>query len=74
LTLSEGYFDTVPLVKMKDAECALYLAVDALLDDLRQRISSGDKLTEADHGAMIVMIKKVVDSFQEDKPTSEPTK
>jgi len=74
LALSEGYFDTVPLTKMKDAESALHLATDQLPDDIRQRMISGDKLTEADHAAMIIMIKKIVDSFQEDKPTNEPVK
>ena len=64
LALAEGFFDNVPLDKMRDAERALRTSALALPAELQQRFTSGDKLSDEDRKSLLDMIGSAVKPFQ----------
>jgi len=75
LALTAGLFDPVPLEKMTEAEWALRKAATGVPADVVGRLTSADKLSEADRKAMLEVAARALTSFQsqhETKPASNP--
>ena len=71
VALTGGLFDSVPIDKMREAEQALRKAAADIPAEVRQRFSSNDKLSEADHKAILQVVGKAIAPFQP-KPAPEP--
>jgi len=75
LALSAGLFDQVPLEKMSDAEAALRKAASAIPAPVLERLTSADKLSDADRKAILDMATAALSAFQPKAvPSSEPKK
>jgi F-type H+-transporting ATPase subunit alpha len=75
LALTAGLFDPVPLEKMTEAEWALRKAATGVPADVVGRLTSADKLSEADRKAILEVAARALTSFQsqhEIKPASNP--
>jgi F-type H+-transporting ATPase subunit alpha len=75
LALTAGLFDPVPLEKMTEAEWALRKAATGVPADVVGRLTSADKLSEADRKAILEVAARALTSFQsqhETKPASNP--
>jgi F-type H+-transporting ATPase subunit alpha len=73
LALSAGLFDQVPLGKMSDAEAALRKATSATPAAVVDRLSSAEKLSDADRKAILDMATEALSAFQpKDPPTAKP--
>jgi F-type H+-transporting ATPase subunit alpha len=76
LALTAGLFDPVPLEKATDAEQALRKAVAEIPADVAGRLTSADKLSDADRKAILDIATRALASFQpkaESKPSAKPT-
>jgi F-type H+-transporting ATPase subunit alpha len=76
LALTAGLFDPVQLEKATDAEQALRKAVAEIPADVARRLTSADKLSDADRKAILDIATRVLASFQpkaEPKPPAKPT-
>jgi F-type H+/Na+-transporting ATPase subunit alpha len=62
LALTAGLFDAVPLDQMPDAEQALSEA--ALPSEVRERLDSANKLSDADRETIVQIARKALASFQ----------
>ncbi len=62
LALTARLFDSVPIVKMRDAEIALRQAV--IPDDIVDRFARADKLSDSDREAILQIARTVLASFQ----------
>jgi len=75
LALSAGLFDQVPLEKMSDAEAALRKAASAIPAPVLERLTSADKLSDADRKAILDMATAALSAFQPKAvPSAEPKK
>ncbi len=63
LALSAELFDQVPLDQMKDAEHVLRKAVSDMPGELRARLDSAAKLSDADRKTIIEMARKALEKF-----------
>ena len=75
LALTAGLFDPVPLEKVKDAERALQKAAAEIPADVAGRLTSADKLSDADRKAVLDVATRALAPFQpapKSKPESEP--
>jgi F-type H+/Na+-transporting ATPase subunit alpha len=75
LALTAGLFDPVPLEKATDAEQALRKAVAEIPADVAGRLTSADKLSDADRKAILDIATRVLVSFQpkdDPKPPAKP--
>ena len=73
LALSAGLFDQVPLEKMNDAEAALRKATSATPAAVVDRLSSAEKLSDADRKAILDMATEALSAFQpKAPPTAKP--
>jgi len=74
LALTEGYFDTIPLEKTRDAEAALQKASEALDAEIIKHLFSKDKLADSDREVLLKIGKESLASFQVDSvPQFEET-
>jgi len=64
LALTGRLFDSVPLGQMRDAERALYAAAVEIPAEMRQRLVSSDKLSDADREAVLQVAGKALARFQ----------
>ena len=64
VALTGGLLDSVPLGNVRDAEQALRKAATNLPDDLRQRFSSKDKLSDEDRTVILQLVGKALTAFQ----------
>jgi F-type H+-transporting ATPase subunit alpha len=63
LALTAGLFDDVPLNRMKDAEQAVREAAEAIPDDLRERLDTGDTLRDEDRGTIVELARRALEPF-----------
>jgi F-type H+/Na+-transporting ATPase subunit alpha len=73
VALTGGLLDRVPIDKVRDAEQALRKAAANIPDEVRQRFSSKDKLSDEDHKSILQVAGKAIASFQPE-PVPEPKK
>jgi F-type H+/Na+-transporting ATPase subunit alpha len=73
VALTGGLLDSVPIAKVRDAERALRKAAADIPNEVRQRFSSKDKLSDEDRKAILQVIDKAIASFQPE-PVPEPKK
>jgi len=66
--LSAGLFDPVSLEQMPAAQLALGAAAAQLPADLRARAAGADKLSDADHAALLDLAGKTLTPFHAPKP------
>jgi F-type H+-transporting ATPase subunit alpha len=71
LALTAELFDRVPLDQMTDAEHALRDAAADIPAEVRERLDTADKLSDADREAIIQIARKSLARFQP-KPESKP--
>lgn len=72
LALTAGQFDDVPLDRMTDAEQAVRKAAAEIPAEVRERLDTGDKLSDEDREAIIEIARKVLSGFSpEPGPTSD---
>src|SRR5680860_223360 len=64
LALTGRLFDSVPLGQMRDAERAVYAAAVEIPAEMRQRLVSSDKLSDADREAVLQVAGKALARFQ----------
>jgi F-type H+/Na+-transporting ATPase subunit alpha len=69
LALTAGLFDLVPLEKVDEAEKALQKVVSDIPRDVAERLTSADKLSDADRKAILDIATRALASFQ---PAPEP--
>jgi F-type H+-transporting ATPase subunit alpha len=74
LALSAGLFDQVPIEKMNDAEAALRKATGAIPAPLVERLSSAEKLSDADRKAILDVATAALSAFQPKAPPSSEKK
>jgi F-type H+-transporting ATPase subunit alpha len=79
LALTTGLFDRVPIDKMMEAEKALHQGVASIPEDLVNRLTSAEKLSDADRKAILDLATRTLLPFQpapqtkpEPKPESKP--
>jgi F-type H+-transporting ATPase subunit alpha len=75
LALTTGLFDRVPIDKVMDAEKALHQATTNLPADLVNRLTSAEKLSDADHKAILDFATRTLLPFQpapQAKPDPKP--
>lgn len=65
LALTNGYFDPVPLARMKEAELALRKTAAELPDEIRQRFVSTSPFGEDDRRFILQMAEKALEPFTE---------
>jgi F-type H+-transporting ATPase subunit alpha len=70
LALNARLFDRVPLDQMTDAEHALHEAAADIPADVRERLNTADKLSDADRETIIQIATKSLARFQP-KPEAE---
>jgi F-type H+/Na+-transporting ATPase subunit alpha len=72
LALMGGLFDAIPLDKVPEAEGILCRAAGEIASDVRERLSSSDKLSDADRQAILGLATTALSPFQpKAKPESE---
>ena len=71
LSLSAGLFDGVPLEQMKDAEHSLRDASADIPAEVRDRLATAEKLSDADRETIIQIARKSLARFQP-KPKPKP--
>jgi len=64
LALTAGFFDSVPLDRMGDAELAVRTAAAEISDEVRARFDAADKLSDEDREAIIEIARQALVSFQ----------
>jgi F-type H+-transporting ATPase subunit alpha len=64
LALTEGFFDTVPLKKMREAEKALSDSSGRIPAEARARVLGNEKLNDADRASILKIAGEVLVSFQ----------
>ena len=64
LALTGRLFDEVPLEKMREAELALYKAVEGFSADLVKRITSVEELKGSDREAILQIARETLAPFQ----------
>ncbi len=72
LALTTGLFDRVPIDKVMDAEKALHQATANLPADLVNRLTSAEKLTDADRKAILDLATRTLLPFQPAPQTTKP--
>lgn len=65
LAATKGYFDNVPLEKIKPAEAAMHRELKSKHAKLVSELNTGDKPTEAQNDAVLKVAKAVADSYKE---------
>jgi F-type H+-transporting ATPase subunit alpha len=60
LALSEGLFDSVSIERMRDAEQAVRAAALALPEEVHQRLSAADHLSDADRQAIVAIVEQAL--------------
>jgi F-type H+-transporting ATPase subunit alpha len=65
LALTNGFFDTVPLSRMKEAELVLRKLAANLPEDIRQRFTSSAPFSDADRNLILQQAKKAIEPFTE---------
>jgi F0F1-type ATP synthase alpha subunit len=71
LALVSGLFDGVPLDQMTDAEHALRRAAADIPAEVRERLDSAEKLSDADREMIIQIARKALEEFSPE-PDSKP--
>ncbi len=71
LTLTTGYFDTIPVLKAQEAEAALQKACRDFDPEIIKRLFSTEKLSDSDQEAILKMAKETLAPFQEQPDTTE---
>ncbi len=66
LAASEGLLDELPTERIADAEAAIVREVDDELQELAERIHSGEKLSDEDRSALARAAKRAVDGLEGD--------
>src|ERR1022692_2069781 len=69
LALTANLFDPVPIEKVSDAEQAIEKATSDIPADVAGRLTSADKLSDADRNAILEVATRALAPFQ---PTSKP--
>jgi F-type H+-transporting ATPase subunit alpha len=64
LALTANLFDTVPIEKVKDAEQAIQKATSEIPADIAGRLTSADKLSDADRKAILEVATRALGPFQ----------
>jgi F-type H+-transporting ATPase subunit alpha len=64
LALTAGLFDNIPLEKANDAERALRKAAAAIPADVADRLTSAEKLSEADRKVIVDIATRALTSFE----------
>jgi F-type H+-transporting ATPase subunit alpha len=73
LALIGGFFDSVALDKVQEAEGVLCAAAAEIAPDVRQRFFSSDKLSDADQQAILSIASKALAPFQlKSQPPNKP--
>ncbi len=79
LALTTGLFDRVPIDNVMEAEKALHQGIAGIPADLVNRLTSAEKLSDADHKAILDLATRTLLPFQpapqtklEPKPESKP--
>ncbi|WHF52905.1 alternate F1F0 ATPase, F1 subunit alpha [Chryseobacterium gotjawalense] len=70
LPLKEGFLDTVPIEKIKDAEDALLKSSAMIPDEIQERILSNKKLDDNDTKTILKIAQTILVPFQE-KPKTD---
>ena len=76
LALVGGLFAGVPLDRLREAELAVRQAAGEILNDVRQRFISGEKLSDADRATILQIAQKTLAGFQNkpESPAATPAK
>ena len=67
--MTANLFDTVPIEKVKDAEQAIQKATSEIPADIAGRLTSADKLSDADRKAILEVATRALGPFQ---PAAKP--
>ncbi len=70
VALVDGLFESVPIVKMRDAEFALRKVVADISPAILIRLSSNEKLNDEDRNSILQIVTAAIDPFQS-KPSSD---
>ncbi len=73
LALTSGFFDTVPLNKMQEAEAALLKSTAEIPADIIKSLFTGKELSQANKDAILTLGRNTLDAFQE-KPITDKEK
>ncbi len=71
LALTKGYFDSIPVEKLQDAEAELQKKSRELDPEVNKRLFSTEKMSDSDHDAILKMAKMTLSPFQEQPKTTE---
>jgi len=82
LALTNGFFDTIPIDKMHDAEAALLKSTAELPSELVKRLFTEKELSKGDSEAILTLARNTLDTYQDksapekkpDAPKPEPEK
>ncbi len=64
LALTAGFFDPVPLDRMKDAQKAVHEAASNIPTEIRERFETADKLSDEDRKAILEVASQALTPFQ----------
>ena len=70
LALTNGFFDTIPIDKMHDAEAALLKSTAELPSEIIKRLFTDKELSKPDSEAILTLARNTLDKYQ-DKPEPE---
>ena len=70
LALTNGFFDTIPIDKMHDAEAALLKSTAELPSEIIKRLFTDKELSKPDSETILTLARNTLDTYQ-DKPESE---
>ncbi len=71
LALTAQLFDSVPLEKMTDAECALHKAAENIPAEVNERLCSAEKLSDEDRATIVEIASLALARFQAGPATKE---
>jgi len=79
LALTNGFFDTIPIDKLHEAEAALMKSTAELPSEIIHRLVTDNELSKSDSDAILAMARNTLDTYQEKKeqgsillPKSDP--
>ncbi len=68
LALTDGVMDSVPVSKIHDVELAIRKVTEEIPVEIRQRLSSNDKLSDEDRAAILKIIAAAAKPLQQEPP------
>jgi F-type H+/Na+-transporting ATPase subunit alpha len=64
LALTSGFFDTIPIEKMEEAQVSLLQSIKKIDDGIAKRLLTEDKVNPEDKKAILAIAEKILIPFQ----------